>query len=120
MVTVEIFMKNSNLWTPSHLLPSVASLLSCLHQLRQENLRLEQHISTLVQRRDHLLAVNARLSLPLTQGGTIANAMGLGVGAGGDNSPGSAGSGSNSRSPRFNNVLHNAQGQVSVRVITPS
>ncbi|XP_054767881.2 protein AF-10-like isoform X1 [Lytechinus pictus] len=104
----------------SHL--DIASLLSCLHQLRQENLRLEQHISSLVQRRDHLLAVNARLSLPLTQGGSIANAMGLGglgaggvgaggVGAGGDNSPGSAGSGSNTRSPRFNNVLHNAQGQ---------
>lgn len=45
---------------------SVASLLSCLHQLRAENLRLEEHVSSLLQRRDHLLAVNARLAIPLT------------------------------------------------------
>lgn len=45
---------------------SVASLLSCLHQLRAENVRLEDHVSSLVQRRDHLLAVNARLAIPLT------------------------------------------------------
>ncbi|KAL6261031.1 hypothetical protein P5V15_008557 [Pogonomyrmex californicus] len=44
----------------------IASLLSCLHQLRAENLRLEEHVSNLVQRRDHLLAVNARLAIPLT------------------------------------------------------
>lgn len=44
----------------------VASLLSCLHQLRAENLRLEEHVSSLLQRRDHLLAVNARLAIPLT------------------------------------------------------
>lgn len=44
----------------------VASLLSCLHQLRAENLRLEEHVNSLLQRRDHLLAVNARLAIPLT------------------------------------------------------
>jgi protein AF-17/10 len=45
----------------------VASLLSCLHQLKIENSRLEDHISSLVSRRDHLLAVNARLAIPLGQ-----------------------------------------------------
>uniref|UniRef100_A0AAR5P8A4 PHD-type domain-containing protein n=1 Tax=Dendroctonus ponderosae TaxID=77166 RepID=A0AAR5P8A4_DENPD len=44
----------------------IASLLSCLHQLRAENVRLEDHVSSLLQRRDHLLAVNARLAIPLT------------------------------------------------------
>merc|ERR1719447_1256649 len=37
----------------------IASLLSCLHQLRQENVRLEETVSSLIARRDHLLAVNA-------------------------------------------------------------
>ena len=45
---------------------AVASLLTCLHQLRSENTRLEEHIRKLQQRRDHLLAVNARLAIPLT------------------------------------------------------
>ncbi|KAF7285019.1 hypothetical protein GWI33_012333 [Rhynchophorus ferrugineus] len=49
----------------------IASLLSCLHQLRAENLRLEEHVSTLIQRRDHLLAVNARLAIPLTGQPTV-------------------------------------------------
>lgn len=44
----------------------IASLLSCLHQLRQENVRLEETVSSLISRRDHLLAVNARLSVPLS------------------------------------------------------
>ncbi|CAH1790435.1 unnamed protein product [Owenia fusiformis] len=44
----------------------IASLLNCLHQLRAENHRLEEHIQSLMTRRDHLLAVNARLSIPLT------------------------------------------------------
>ncbi|CAG9782027.1 unnamed protein product [Diatraea saccharalis] len=44
----------------------IASLLSCLHQLRTENVRLEDHVGNLLQRRDHLLAVNARLAIPLT------------------------------------------------------
>ncbi|XP_053206156.1 protein AF-17-like isoform X2 [Panonychus citri] len=43
----------------------VASLLSCLHQLRSENERLEEKVRHLVARRDHLIAVNSRLSLPL-------------------------------------------------------
>ncbi|RVE53091.1 hypothetical protein evm_002188, partial [Chilo suppressalis] len=43
----------------------IASLLSCLHQLRTENVRLEDHVGNLLQRRDHLLAVNARLAIPL-------------------------------------------------------
>lgn len=45
----------------------IASLLSCLHQLRAENAQLEEHVTNLVQRRDHLLAVNARLAIPLVQ-----------------------------------------------------
>ena len=44
----------------------IASLLSCLHQLRAENMRLEENVNSLLQRRDHLLAVNARLAIPLT------------------------------------------------------
>ncbi|CAH1127833.1 unnamed protein product [Ceutorhynchus assimilis] len=43
----------------------IASLLTCLHELRAENLRLEDHVTSLIQRRDHLLAVNARLVNPL-------------------------------------------------------
>ncbi|XP_055715809.1 protein AF-10 isoform X3 [Phlebotomus papatasi] len=43
----------------------IASLLSCLHQLQTENVRLEEHVNNLVARRDHLLAVNARLAIPL-------------------------------------------------------
>ncbi|XP_038076887.1 protein AF-10-like [Patiria miniata] len=65
----------------------IASLLSCLYQLRQENTRLEEYILSLVQRRDHLLAVNLRLSRPLNQGGSPENA-------------------NSRRSPRFNNVIH--------------
>ncbi|XP_033103161.1 protein AF-10-like [Anneissia japonica] len=49
----------------SHL--DIASLISCLYQLRQENHRLEERITSLEQRRDHLLAVNARLTVPLHQ-----------------------------------------------------
>lgn len=43
----------------------VASLLSFLYQLKTENQRLEDYIKTLTARRDHLLALNARLALPL-------------------------------------------------------
>ncbi|XP_046632443.1 protein AF-10-like isoform X1 [Daphnia pulicaria] len=43
----------------------IASLLSCLHNLKEENMRLEDHVANLHRRRDHLLAVNARLSVPL-------------------------------------------------------
>ena len=45
---------------------SVASLLNCLHQLKSENRRLEDYINKLISRRDHLLAINARLSLPFS------------------------------------------------------
>ncbi|XP_066245880.1 protein AF-10-like [Euwallacea similis] len=44
----------------------IASLLSCLHELRGENLRLEEHLSSLIQRRDQLMAINARLTVSLT------------------------------------------------------
>ncbi|GAB1600429.1 protein AF-10-like isoform X6, partial [Argonauta hians] len=43
----------------------IASLLSFLHQLKTENQRLEDCIKSLTARRDHLLALNARLALPL-------------------------------------------------------
>uniref|UniRef100_A0A914X8I0 MLLT10 histone lysine methyltransferase DOT1L cofactor n=1 Tax=Plectus sambesii TaxID=2011161 RepID=A0A914X8I0_9BILA len=43
----------------------IASLLSCLHQLKTENQRLEETMMQMGGRRDHLLAVNARLSLAL-------------------------------------------------------
>ena len=49
---------NSNI---SHFTISVASLLSSLHQLKEENLDLEDSVDRMVQRRDHLLAVRARL-----------------------------------------------------------
>ncbi|TRY79337.1 hypothetical protein TCAL_06604 [Tigriopus californicus] len=39
----------------------IASLLSSLHQLKEENVDLEDSVDKLVQRRDHLLAVRARL-----------------------------------------------------------
>ncbi|XP_070566594.1 protein AF-10-like isoform X2 [Ptychodera flava] len=73
----------------------IASLLSCLHQLRAENQRLEEHIKNLLARRDHLLAVNARLSVPL------GNSIGAGGGST-DNSP----NGPTGRSPRINNLIH--------------
>lgn len=44
----------------------IASLLNCLHQLKNENHRLEDHVKSLTARRDHLLAVNARLSVPFS------------------------------------------------------
>ncbi|BET03496.1 myeloid lymphoid or mixed-lineage leukemia (trithorax homolog, Drosophila) [Nesidiocoris tenuis] len=43
----------------------IASLLTCLHQLRAENNTLEDQVKDLMARRDHLLAVNARLAIPL-------------------------------------------------------
>lgn len=43
----------------------VASLLSCLYQLKNENIGLEKDLATYTRRRDHLLAVNARLAIPL-------------------------------------------------------
>jgi hypothetical protein len=43
----------------------IAQLLSCLNQLKQDNRALEEHVQSLVQRRDQLIAINARLSIPL-------------------------------------------------------
>ena len=43
----------------------IASLLSCLHQLKSENERLEERVKQLIARRDHLIAINSRLALPL-------------------------------------------------------
>merc|ERR1719150_2684411 len=39
----------------------IASLLSSLHQLKEENIDLEDSVDRMVQRREHLLAVRARL-----------------------------------------------------------
>lgn len=105
----------------------IASLLSCLHQLRQENVRLEETVSSLIARRDHLLAVNARLSVPLSSpvpscgspssvggggssgGGPSSNSSSSGGGAGppptsgggpGNPPPSSSGSSSHPSAPR--------------------
>jgi len=43
----------------------VASLLTCLYQLKNENVNLEDELAGYTKRRDHLLAVNARLAIPL-------------------------------------------------------
>ncbi|XP_064647726.1 protein AF-10-like isoform X2 [Lineus longissimus] len=75
----------------------IASLLNCLNQLRAENQRLEEHISSLVQRRDHLLAINARLSLPLNSANSHSSNPG--------SHHASPEAGSITRSPRVNNVL---------------
>ncbi|VDM47494.1 unnamed protein product [Toxocara canis] len=59
----------------SHAPFDIAQLLSCLHELKMENVRLEESMAQLVRRRDHLLALNARLSLSLTgTNGPTANA----------------------------------------------
>lgn len=50
----------------------VAQLLSCLHELKMENVRLEETLSQLARRRDHLLALNTRLSLSLASGSSLA------------------------------------------------
>jgi len=54
---------------------SVASLLSCLYQLKAENRTLEERIATMTARRDRLLAVNARLSVPLASPGGSTHAQ---------------------------------------------
>uniref|UniRef100_T1IZ57 PHD-type domain-containing protein n=1 Tax=Strigamia maritima TaxID=126957 RepID=T1IZ57_STRMM len=53
----------------------IASLLSCLHQLRMENQRLEERVNNLITRRDHLLAVNSRLAVPLNNSPATAPAI---------------------------------------------
>lgn len=44
----------------------IAALLTCLHKLRTENSTLEDQVTDLIQRRDQLLAINARLAVSLT------------------------------------------------------
>ncbi|XP_059176744.1 protein AF-10-like isoform X2 [Physella acuta] len=44
----------------------VAALLNCLHRLKGDNQNLEDQVRELTSRRNHLMAVNARLSLPLS------------------------------------------------------
>lgn len=55
----------------------VASLLSCLHQLKHENVQLEERFAELVKRRDHLLLVNSRLSKPSNLPVTVASSPSL-------------------------------------------
>ncbi|EFO20636.2 hypothetical protein LOAG_07852, partial [Loa loa] len=59
----------------SHAPFDIAQLLSCLHELKMENVRLEETLSQLARRRDHLLALNTRLSLSLASG----SSLGLGI-----------------------------------------
>ena len=44
----------------------MASLLTCLHQLKGDNMKLEKRLSHLQSRRDRLLGVNARLAASFT------------------------------------------------------
>ncbi|XP_073976582.1 uncharacterized protein isoform X3 [Rhodnius prolixus] len=67
----------------------IASLLSCLHQLRAENHQLEEHVNSLIQRRDHLLAVNARLAIPLVPNVSSAPSGTERSGSGGGGAPNS-------------------------------
>lgn len=49
----------------------IAQLLSCLNQLKQDNRALEDHVASLIQRKEHLSAINARLQIPLNNAGTL-------------------------------------------------
>lgn len=42
----------------------IAQLLTCISKIQQENQQLEAELQQLTTRRDHLVSVNARLSLP--------------------------------------------------------
>ena len=84
---------------------TVASLLNCLQQLRQENHHLEEHINMLTSRRDQLLAVNARLSHAPA---VVTNSLAPGLAAGHLGSV-ARGPGMQGRSPR---VVNNALGHV--------
>ena len=60
----------------------IAQLLSCLNQLKQDNKALEEHVQSLIQRRDQLTAINARLSIPLGSSsalGTLGGSFGAGT-----------------------------------------
>lgn len=54
---------------------TVASLMNCLHHLKKDNTDLEDRVKALTLRRDHLLAVNARLAVP-TDGSTCPGGAG--------------------------------------------
>ncbi|CAB3403486.1 unnamed protein product [Caenorhabditis bovis] len=49
----------------------VAQLLNCLHQLKSENIRLEDQLYQLTKRREHLVTLNQRLSQPLGNATTM-------------------------------------------------
>ncbi|KAI5726342.1 hypothetical protein M8J76_000985 [Diaphorina citri] len=51
----------------------IAALLTCLHKLRTENSSLDDQVVSLKQRRDQLLAINARLAIPLTPAAPVNN-----------------------------------------------
>ncbi|XP_055539174.1 protein AF-10 isoform X2 [Wyeomyia smithii] len=95
----------------------IASLLSCLHQLRSENIRLEEHVNNLVARRDHLLAVNARLAIPLNP--TALGGVGLTVSnPGGPGTTATSSTGSGNTNPagsqaQFNNMHGNGPHETS-------
>lgn len=60
----------------------IAQLLSCLNQLKQDNKALEEHVQSLIQRRDQLTAINARLNIPLGSSsalGSLGGAFGGGA-----------------------------------------
>lgn len=44
----------------------IAAMIQCLYQLQHENMKLEEQISRLVMKKEQLLSINARLSLPLS------------------------------------------------------
>ncbi|CAL1528212.1 unnamed protein product [Lymnaea stagnalis] len=60
----------------------IASLLNCLHRLKGENQSLEDQVRDLTSRRNHLMAVNARLSLPLSvYDGCLSNSQSSSMGS---------------------------------------
>lgn len=58
----------------------IAQLLSCLNQLKQDNRALEEHVNSLIQRKEQLTAINARLSIPLGSGAALTAALGGALG----------------------------------------
>ncbi len=60
----------------------IAQLLSCLNQLKQDNKALEEHVQSLIQRRDQLTAINARLNIPLGSSSALGSLGGAFLGGG--------------------------------------
>ena len=52
----------------------IAQLLSCISKIQEENRQLETELQELTTRRDHLVSVNARLSLPAVSSVTMTTA----------------------------------------------